>query len=136
MSAKIAEVHPGIYEIFLPLPMRPTIINVYLIDCRGAWALVDTGMNTPESRAALDDAFAQAGIKLADLDVLIGTHHHIDHFGASGEIQRISGAKTHIHELEFERVNRMLSFGSMVSERPESLSFFRSHGFPIQQHAA
>src|SRR6266851_9476414 len=37
--SKIAEVHPGIYEIFLPLPMRPTIINVYLIDCHGAWAL-------------------------------------------------------------------------------------------------
>jgi hypothetical protein len=43
MATKIVEVHPGIYEIFLPLPMRPTIINVYLLDCHGAWALVDTG---------------------------------------------------------------------------------------------
>ena len=59
--AKIVEVHPGIYEIFLPLPMRPTIINVYLIDCHGAWTLVDTGMNSPESIKALEEAFAELG---------------------------------------------------------------------------
>ena len=92
--AKIAEIHPGIYEIFLPLPMRPTIINVYLIDCHGAWALVDTGMNTPESREALEDAFSQVGIKVEDLDVLIGTHHHVDHFGSSAPIRKSSNAMT------------------------------------------
>ena len=37
--------------------MRPTIINVYLVDCHGAWTLVDTGMNTNESVATLEDAF-------------------------------------------------------------------------------
>src|SRR5579883_3600276 len=79
MPAKLTEVHPGIYEIFLPLPMRPTIINVYLIDCHGKWALVDTGMNTPESLATLEDALCQVGITIRDLDLLIGTHHHVDH---------------------------------------------------------
>jgi len=37
MPAKVTEVHPGIFEIFLPLPMRPTIINVYLINCGREW---------------------------------------------------------------------------------------------------
>ena len=68
MSAKIAEVHPGIYEIFLPLPMRPTIINVYLIDCHGAWTLIDTGMNTADSIATLEEAFKQVGTRLEDLN--------------------------------------------------------------------
>jgi len=53
MASKFTEVHPGIFEIFLPLPMRPTIINVYLVDCHGAWTLIDTGMNSPESVATL-----------------------------------------------------------------------------------
>ena len=30
------QVLPGIFEIFLPLPMKPTIINVYLIDSSAA----------------------------------------------------------------------------------------------------
>ena len=134
MATKVVEVHPGIYEIFLPLPMRPTIINVYLIDCHGAWALVDTGMNSPESILALEESFAEIGIRLEDLDALVATHHHIDHFGASGEIRRRSHAKTHIHRLEAERAGRMIEFGRMgPGERPESRAFFAAHGFPIEQ---
>ena len=91
MPAKIVEVQRGIYELFLPLPMRPTIVNVYLIDCGGAWVLVDTGMNTPDSVATIDDAFAQAGTRIEDLDVLLGTHHHVDHFGASATLKRSAG---------------------------------------------
>ena len=66
MPAKITEVQRGIYELFLPLPMRPTIVNVYLIDCGGGqWTLVDTGMNTADSVATLKDAFVQAGTRRA-----------------------------------------------------------------------
>jgi glyoxylase-like metal-dependent hydrolase (beta-lactamase superfamily II) len=133
MPAKIAEVHPGIYEIFLPLPMRPTIINIYLIDCHGAWALVDTGMNTPDSIATLEDAFDQVGIKLEDLNLLIGTHHHVDHFGSSATIKKRSNATTLLHPSEVERVNRVLNFG-MVAARPESQEFFVTHGFPIDKY--
>lgn len=133
MPAKIAEVHPGIYEIFLPLPMRPTIINVYLIDCHGAWTLVDTGMNTADSIATLEEALSQVGIKVEDLDLLIGTHHHVDHFGTSAVIKKRSGAKTLLHELEVERVNRMLTLGPPAA-RPESREFFVTHGFPIDKY--
>ncbi|MGH7865945.1 MAG: MBL fold metallo-hydrolase [Candidatus Binataceae bacterium] len=134
MSAKIVEVHPGIYEIFLPLPMRPTIINVWLVDCHGKWALIDTGMNSPESVATLEEAFGHLGLKIEDLDVLIGTHHHIDHFGASSEIHRRSGATTYLHPLEAERAGRMLMFGRIgPGDRPESRAFFESHGFPVDQ---
>ncbi|MGH7933533.1 MAG: MBL fold metallo-hydrolase [Candidatus Binataceae bacterium] len=133
MPTKVTEVHPGIYEIFLPLPMRPTIINVYLFDCHGAWALIDTGMNTADSVAALEDAFGQVGIGFKDLDLLIGTHHHVDHFGASATINKRSGATTLLHELEVERVNRMLTMGP-PSQRPEAQAFFLSHGFPIDKY--
>jgi glyoxylase-like metal-dependent hydrolase (beta-lactamase superfamily II) len=110
MPAKITEVQRGIYELFLPLPMRPTIVNVYLIDCGGGqWTLVDTGMNTADSVATLKDAFTQAGTRVEDLTVLLGTHHHVDHFGASGTIKGLSHARTYLHDLEAERVNRMLN---------------------------
>ena len=136
MSAKVVEVHPGIFEIFLPLPMRPTIINVYLVDCHGAWVLIDTGMNTTDSVQTLSDAFAQVGIKFADLSAIIATHHHIDHFGASGEIREHSHAKVYIHELEAARADRMLMFGRVtMAERPESRAFFTRHGFPIDEHS-
>ena len=133
MPAKITEVHPGIYEIFLPLPMRPTIINVFLVNCHGAWALIDTGMNTADSRATLDDAFAQVGTRVEDLDLVIGTHHHVDHFGTSAIIKQRSGATTLLHPFEVERVNRMLTLGPPAA-RPEAREFFVTHGFPIDKY--
>jgi glyoxylase-like metal-dependent hydrolase (beta-lactamase superfamily II) len=135
MAAKVTEVHPGIFQICLPLPMRPTIINVYLLDCHGAWALIDTGINTTQSLATLEDGLGQVGIGIGDLGALVATHHHIDHFGASGELRRRSHATTYVHELEAERAARMLFFGSLQSAvRPEAQSFFASHGFPIERY--
>ena len=134
MAAKIAEVQPGIYEIFLPLPMRPTIVNVYLIDCGGGqWVLIDTGMNTPDSVATLEDGFAQAGAGIEDLTLLLGTHHHVDHFGASATLKRRNGARTYLHELEVERVNRMLTLAGSTPS-PEVQAFFEGHGFPIDRY--
>src|SRR6516162_4986804 len=115
MASKFVEVHPGIYEIFLPLPMRPTIINVYLVDCHGGWVLIDTGMNSPESLATLDEVFAQVGMKAVDLTAIVGTHHHIDHFGASAALRRRGRAIVHLHALEAARASRMISLGSMGS---------------------
>jgi glyoxylase-like metal-dependent hydrolase (beta-lactamase superfamily II) len=136
MPSKVVEVHPGIYEIFLPLPMRPTIINVYLLDCHGAWTLVDTGMNSPDSIRTLEDALAQVGIRIEDLNTIIATHHHIDHFGASATLRKRSRARIYIHELEAARAGRMLQFGQMgPNDRPESRAFFQLHGFPLAQYA-
>jgi glyoxylase-like metal-dependent hydrolase (beta-lactamase superfamily II) len=130
MSAKISEVHPGIYEIFLPLPARPTIINVYLVDCHGAWALIDTGMNLPNSIETLEQALASVGIRIEDINVVFGTHHHPDHFGASAEIQRRSGAKVYLHRLEQDKVARVLSMATMTQRPPEALQFFQKNGVP------
>jgi glyoxylase-like metal-dependent hydrolase (beta-lactamase superfamily II) len=136
MSAKVVEVHPGVYEIFLPLPMRPTIINVYLIDCHGAWVLIDTGMNTPDSVQTLEEAFASLSLKLEDLDFLIGTHYHADHFGASEVIQQRSKAKVYLNELELERVNRMLRMAkTSPMQIPETRAFFIRNGFPVDRYS-
>lgn len=129
MSAKIVEVNPGVYEIFLPLPARPTIINVYLFDCHGAWTLIDTGMNLPDSVQTLEEVLATVGIKIEDLDVLIGTHHHPDHFGASAEIQRRSGAKVYLHQLEQEKAVRVINMATMGQRPPEAQHFFRDTDF-------
>lgn len=133
MPAKIVEVQRGIYELFLPLPMRPTIVNVYLVDCGGKWVLIDTGMNTPDSIATLEDAFRQAGTRIEDLAVLLGTHHHVDHFGASETLKRRSHARTYLHQLEVERVNHMLTLGAPAAN-PQAQAFFKGHGFPIDRY--
>ena len=82
-SAKTREVAPGVFEIFLPLPSKPTIINVWLVDCGGPWALIDTGVALQTSRDALAGALASLGITPSSVTHLLANLDH--HLGRVGQ---------------------------------------------------
>lgn len=71
----------------LRLPMPPPLewVNVYFLRDGDGWAMVDSGYNTPDSRAVLDDMLANHldGLPITRLFV---THYHPDHIGQAGYI--------------------------------------------------
>jgi glyoxylase-like metal-dependent hydrolase (beta-lactamase superfamily II) len=73
--------------------------NAYLLDGTET-ALIDPGYPTPENRAQLQDGLAERDLTFADIDVVFLTHHHSDHAGMAGEIQRAGGARVYAHELD------------------------------------
>jgi glyoxylase-like metal-dependent hydrolase (beta-lactamase superfamily II) len=77
--------------IELPLGPRRTV-NVVLVD-GDPLTLVDTGLRTPESLAALEGGFARVGRRIEELEQIVVTHPHNDHFGAAAELVRRSGAR-------------------------------------------
>ncbi len=126
-AAKVRTVAPGVLEIFLPLPSKPSIINVFLIDCgSGEWALVDTGVALADSRAAFARALASQGIEAKAVTTLLGTHHHPDHFGASADFRADGGERVHLHPLEVERMEY-----SMTAATSDMIVHGRRHGMPI-----
>jgi glyoxylase-like metal-dependent hydrolase (beta-lactamase superfamily II) len=124
-DAKVREVADGVAEVFLPLPMRPTIVNVYLVRGEGGWTLIDTGMHTRDSAAAFRAALAEAGIAPAAIDRIVSTHHHVDHYGASGPYRELTHAEVCLHPLEAERA---AAARTALGEQPDWL---RRHGVPI-----
>src|SRR5205807_1650894 len=86
-AAKAREIVDGVVQVYLPLPMRPSIVNVYLVRAGATWTLIDTGMNTDDSVAAFRGALTEVGIAPESIVRLVGTHHHVDHFGTSGPYQ-------------------------------------------------
>ncbi len=111
-------------QVFLPLPMRPTIVNVYLVRAGDAWTLVDTGMNTEDSVAAFRGALAEVGIAPTSITRLVGTHHHVDHFGTSEPYRILTHAEVYLHPLEAERATLMGHVGG------EHTEYLRQHGVP------
>lgn len=125
--AKTREVAPGVHEIFLPLPSRPSIVNVWLLDCgAGRFALLDTGAATDASREALRGALAEIGTEPGAIRWIVGTHHHPDHFGASAALQAETGAEVRLHAAELERIEYSLSAGA-----EDMVVHSRRHGIPI-----
>jgi glyoxylase-like metal-dependent hydrolase (beta-lactamase superfamily II) len=74
----------------IPLP-RVGSVNAWLL--RGdPLALVDTGPSSDEALDALERGLGARGVRIEDIELVIGTHHHHDHVGLAATIKRRSGA--------------------------------------------
>src|SRR5438876_8072423 len=124
VPAKAREIVDGVVQVYLPLPMRPSIVNVYLVRAGATWTLIDTGMNTDDSVAAFRGALAEVGIAPESIVRLVGTHHHVDHFGTSGPYREFTHADVYLHPLEADRVTMMAHIEG------ENTEYMRRHGVP------
>ena len=79
------EIAPGLHWLQMPLPASLRHINLYLIEEKTGWVVVDTGIRGKETRDLWEKIFSQA---LAGKPVsrIICTHMHPDHTGQAGFI--------------------------------------------------
>ena len=79
-----------IVAIPLPLP-HVRSVNAWLL--RGdPVTLIDTGPRADGALAALEEGLRREGLRVEDIELLLATHHHLDHVGLAATIQRRSGA--------------------------------------------
>ncbi|GIW43452.1 MAG: MBL fold metallo-hydrolase [Candidatus Binatia bacterium] len=123
------EVAPGVFFLTLPLPMKPSHVHVTLVRTEEGWVQLDSGMYTEESWALLQRVWRELGLGLGDLRALLVTHHHPDHFGASGLISEHTGASVFLHPAEALAAQHYLR----REHSPEAVAFFRRHGIPLDR---
>ncbi|MFH1003785.1 MAG: MBL fold metallo-hydrolase [Chloroflexota bacterium] len=98
----MTEIIPGIHRLVLPMPADSSLghVNVYLMPGDGQCLLVDTGWNTDQAFAALQEQMAAIGVRPADITGIIITHIHPDHYGLAGRLKKLSPARLAMHRLE------------------------------------
>src|SRR5918998_4755313 len=80
----------AVVPIPLPLP-RVGSVNAWLL--RGdPLTLIDTGPRDDGALSALEAGLRREGLRVEDIELLLATHHHLDHVGLAATIQRRSGA--------------------------------------------
>ena len=84
---KVVEVRPGILWVRVPLPFLLDHVNIYLIDDGDGWAVLDTGIDNPATRAFWE-ALVEGPLAGRRLTRLIVTHFHPDHIGLAGWLSR------------------------------------------------
>lgn len=97
---EITEIAPGILRTQLPSNL-PGLghVNMYVLeDDRGA-ALVDPGMPTKESWAAVEERLGRIGIPMRRVHSVVVTHSHPDHYGGAARLRAESGADIVTHRL-------------------------------------
>jgi len=82
----------GIHRLAIPTPFQVGRINAYLIE-DSPLTLIDSGPNSAKALDELEQALAARGHAIEDIELLVITHQHIDHFGLAGILARRSGAE-------------------------------------------
>src|SRR6202012_5694272 len=90
----VFEVAPGVHRIPLPLPNDALrAVNVYALDGLGGLTVIASGWALALARERLDDALAQMGHALGDIDRFLMTHVHRDHYTQAVLLRREFGTR-------------------------------------------
>lgn len=130
----ILEAAPDLYCIRIPIPSPLAHVNCYLARGPHGWTVVDTGFHTAAAEAAWTGALGRLGIAWTDIERIVVTHYHPDHYGAAGWLQQQSGAPVLMHEPEAATARWVWS-GSGAFDQALA-AFARRHGAPEDAVAA
>jgi glyoxylase-like metal-dependent hydrolase (beta-lactamase superfamily II) len=120
----------GLYQIVIPTPFKVGPVNCY-VSIMTPITLIDTGPKWDDGRAALRAELAALDLRLEDVQRIVITHAHADHYGLASEIAQASGA-----EVWTQRHNRLLleSYEIIRAQRDEFyLQLMAEVGVPAEQ---
>lgn len=120
-----AEVAPGVLWARLALPFRLDHVNVYAIEDRDGWVLVDSGIADPPTREAWEALLPPLGRVAA----LLVTHHHPDHVGLAGWLCERLAVPLWTSRTAFLSVTAFAHLPGLL-EADEYGRFYASHGTP------
>jgi glyoxylase-like metal-dependent hydrolase (beta-lactamase superfamily II) len=120
----------GLYQIAVPTPFKVGPVNCY-VSTSAPMTLIDTGPKWDEAREAMQAELAVLGLTMADVQRIVITHTHADHYGLAAEIVQASGAEVWTH-----RHNRALleSYETIRAQRDAFyMQLMTEAGVPLEQ---
>ena len=121
----------GIHALSVPLPGFPDLIcsNMFVLGT-GPITLIDSAPKFPGSLYTMERQLVETGFTWADVERIIITHGHIDHFGLVGMIRQAAShdIPCHIHEEDLWRLSADYLKSGMWSE--DINAFYMQVGMP------
>ena len=94
----VERVRPGLWSIPVPIPNNPLrYVLVYALELDNGVAIVDAGWPTDDAWDALNAGLNEAGGSIGDVQAVVVTHLHPDHYGLAGRVREASGAWVGLH---------------------------------------
>lgn len=125
------EAAPGVLWMRLPLPMALNHINVYAIADGDGWAVIDTGIRTPDSVEGWEAALA-GPLGGRPVTRVICTHMHPDHIGLAGWLCERFDAPLLMSRLEYVMA-RMLLADTGQPAPEDGAHFYRAAGWDAER---
>src|SRR5438552_14439779 len=122
-------VRPGLWSIPVPIPNNPLrYVFVYAFETDSGPFIVDAGWNTDDAFATLSEGIAHTGAGISDVQGVLVTHIHPDHYGLAGRVREASGAWVALHEADAKLIHDRYDAPEALLERVGSM--LRRFGAP------
>ena len=128
-APRTERVLPGVWRLRLPLPW-PGVPhgNAWALAAGDGIVLFDTGIGGKGRLRQLDLALAQAGFTLDDVQLVVCTHSHTDHYGLAAPICEEAGCELWMHPA-WEHVRLLADDPAAALE--QRLEVARQSGVPV-----
>ncbi|MEM6375484.1 MAG: MBL fold metallo-hydrolase [Pseudomonadota bacterium] len=127
-EGEATEVAPGVLWMRLPLPMALDHANVYALEDKDGWTIVDTGIRSNRS-IALWEKLLSGPLAGRPVQRVIVTHHHPDHVGMAGWLMARFSAQLMMTRTAY-LMARMLILDIEERPTPQALRFWTRAGMP------
>jgi glyoxylase-like metal-dependent hydrolase (beta-lactamase superfamily II) len=118
--ARADRVLSGLWRLRLPLPWTGVPhVNAFAISAGSGFVLVDTGIYEPGSVAQLERALDGAGLRLEQVQLLVCTHAHSDHFGQAAPVLERAGCELWMHPNHAHMTSSVADPDRMLERRIE-----------------
>ena len=94
-DGEIVRIAEDLHWFRFRLPFRLNHINLFAIDTREGWLLVDCGINTASIREQWDVILPKLTARKSIAGIIV-SHHHADHIGHAGALAARMGTPLHI----------------------------------------
>ena len=120
----VERVRPGLWSIPVPIPDNPLrYVLVYAFELDNGVAIVDAGWNTDDAWMALNNGLVEAGGSINDVQAVLVTHIHPDHYGLAGRVREESGAWIGLHPDDAEMLEaRYIETDDLLARMREFLA--------------
>jgi glyoxylase-like metal-dependent hydrolase (beta-lactamase superfamily II) len=123
------QVRDGLWSLPVPIPGNPLrYVLCYVVVTSDGPVLVDPGWPTGESWRALTKGLRQIGFTPADVQGVLITHYHADHYGLAHQVREESGAWVAMHT---EDADLGHEFAKPDAE-PRDRAWTDTHGVPAE----
>ena len=119
----------NVTQLSLPTPFEIGPVNCYIVST-DPLTIIDPGPGSEESYSGLQDGLEDIGLEIKDIDNILITHPHMDHFGGVAALASESGAQVISHE---EATDFLVDPEEQFEEEREFFTnFFKEIGVPAE----
>jgi glyoxylase-like metal-dependent hydrolase (beta-lactamase superfamily II) len=128
----VERVRPGLWSIPVPIPSSSLrYVFVYAFETDRGPFIVDTGWNTDDAFNALSNGLTSIGSSITDVQGVLVTHIHPDHYGLAGRVREASGAWIALHPADAALIHDRYEEPTDLLERVGSM--LRRMGAPAAE---